>query len=78
MHWFYRGRYLVAHAWKRGCAGKQTAFVLAFELLNLNRVETGCLISNHASRRSIEKTQGFQYEGTQRESGINAKGEFED
>jgi RimJ/RimL family protein N-acetyltransferase len=59
-------------------ASKPHLFYLAFELLHLNRVETGCLISNHASKRSIEKTPGFQLEGIQRESGINENGEFED
>ncbi len=57
---------------------KPHLFHLAFELLGLNRVETGCLISNHSSKRSIEKTPGFVFEGIQRESGINDNGEFED
>ncbi len=57
---------------------KPHLFYLAFELLQLNRVETGCLVSNLSSKRSIEKTPGFQLEGIQRESGINEKGEFED
>lgn len=57
---------------------KPHLFYLAFEILRLNRVETGCLISNHASKRSIEKTPGFVFEGIQRESGINDNGEFED
>jgi len=39
---------------------------------------TGCLISNQASKRSIEKTPGFIFEGISRESGINEQGEFED
>lgn len=59
-------------------ASKPHLFYLAFEILQLNRVETGCLISNLASKRSIEKTPGFVFEGIQRESGINEKGEFED
>ncbi|AUD07051.1 GNAT family N-acetyltransferase [Spirosoma pollinicola] len=57
---------------------KPHLFYLAFELLNLNRVATGCLISNYSSKRSIEKTIGFQFEGISRESGINEQGEFED
>jgi ribosomal-protein-serine acetyltransferase len=57
---------------------KPHLFYLAFEILGLNRVETGCLVSNIASKRSIEKTLGFQYEGTMRESGLNDQGEFED
>lgn len=57
---------------------KPHLFYLAFEILRLNRVETGCLVSNIASKRSIEKTPGFQFEGVRRESGINDHGEFED
>lgn len=57
---------------------KPHLFYVAFELLGLNRVATGCLISNQSSRRSIEKTVGFQFEGISRESGINEQGEFED
>ena len=57
---------------------KPHLFYIAFELLNLNRVATGCLISNQSSKRSIEKTIGFQFEGISRESGINEQGEFED
>jgi ribosomal-protein-serine acetyltransferase len=36
------------------------------------------LISNESSKRSIEKTAGFQFEGITRESGINEEDEFED
>lgn len=57
---------------------KPHLFYLAFELLGLNRVATGFRVSNHSSRRSIEKTAGFQYEGRMRESGVNDAGEFED
>ena len=57
---------------------KPHLFYLAFELLGLNRVETGCLVSNLASKRSIEKTRGFQFEGIARESGLNVAGELED
>jgi RimJ/RimL family protein N-acetyltransferase len=57
---------------------KPHLFYLAFELLGLNRVATGFRVSNHSSRRSIEKTPGFQYEGRMRESGVNEQGEFED
>lgn len=57
---------------------KPHLFYLAFELLGLNRVATGFRVSNHSSRRSIEKTVGFQYEGRMRESGLNDQGEFED
>lgn len=57
---------------------KPHLFYVAFELLGLNRVSTGCLVSNVSSKRSIEKTPGFQFEGISRESGINERGEFED
>ena len=68
------------HMRGRGVApgSKPHLFYLGFELLGLNRIETGCLISNTASKRSIEKTPGFQFEGIARESGLNDKGEFED
>ncbi len=57
---------------------KPHLFYLAFELLGLNRVATGHLVSNLSSKRSIEKTPGFQFEGVMRESGVNERGEFED
>jgi RimJ/RimL family protein N-acetyltransferase len=57
---------------------KPHLFYLAFELLGLNRVATGCRVSNLSSKRSIEKTRGFQFEGIMRESGLNDAGEFED
>ena len=57
---------------------KPHLFYLAFELLGLNRVQTGCFVSNIASKKSIEKTHGFVFEGTSRQSGINDDGELED
>ncbi len=57
---------------------KPHLFYLAFEILGLNRVETGCFVSNVASKKSIEKTVGFEFEGTTRQSGLNDNGEFED
>ncbi|WP_303310060.1 GNAT family N-acetyltransferase [Hymenobacter sp. BT730] len=57
---------------------KPHLFYLAFEILGLHRVATGCRVSNFASKRSIEKTPGFQLEGVMRESGVNEQGEFED
>lgn len=57
---------------------KPHLFYLAFELLGLNRVATGCRLSNISSQRSIEKTVGFEFEGIMRESGHNDAGEFED
>jgi ribosomal-protein-serine acetyltransferase len=76
----YTGADTLLHMRGKGVAprSKPHLFYLAFEMLQLNRVETGCLISNSASKRSIEKTPGFQFEGISRESNINAKGEFED
>ena len=57
---------------------KPHLFYLAFELLGLNRIATGCRISNTSSKRSLEKTVGLQLEGIMRESGRNEQGEFED
>jgi ribosomal-protein-serine acetyltransferase len=57
---------------------KPHLFYLAFGILGLNRVATGCFVSNVSSKKSIEKTLGFQYEGTMRQSGINDNGECED
>jgi ribosomal-protein-serine acetyltransferase len=76
----YTGADTLAHMRGRGVAprSKPHLFYLAFEILGLNRVETGCFVSNLASKRSIEKTAGFQFEGLCRESGLNDKGEFED
>lgn len=45
---------------------KPHLFYLAFELLGLNRVATGCRVSNLSSKHSIEKTVGFQFEGIMR------------
>ena len=76
----YTGADTLLHRRGQGIAprSKPHLFYLAFELLGLNRVATGCLVSNAASKRSIEKTPGFQFEGVSRESGLNEKGEFED
>ena len=52
--------------------------LVAFELLGLNRVETGCFVSNLSSKRSIGKTAGFRFEGTLRESGLTEQGTFGD
>ena len=57
---------------------KPHLFYLAFEVLGLNRVASGCRVSNLASKRSLEKTPGFVFEGIMRESGVNERGEFED
>ena len=74
------GADMFAHMRGRGITprSKPHLFHLAFELLDLNRVATGCLVSNESSKRSIEKTVGFQFEGISRESSINEQGGFED
>lgn len=76
----YTGADTLLHMRGQGIAprSKPHLFYLGFEMLGLNRLETGCLVSNFASRRSIEKTAGFVFEGVSRESGINDAGEFED
>ncbi len=76
----YTGADTFAHMRGRGVApaSKPALFYLAFELLGVNRVETGCFASNFASRRSIEKTPGFVFEGTLRQYARNAAGELED
>ena len=76
----YTGADTFLHMRGKGVAprSKPHLFYFGFELLGLNRLATGCLISNHASKRSIEKTPGFIFEGVSRESGINDQGEFED
>lgn len=76
----YTGADTLLHMRGRGVAprSKPHLFFLAFEILGLNRVETGCLVSNFASKRSIEKTAGFQFEGILREYSLNEAGEFED
>ena len=57
---------------------KPHLFHVGFAMLGLNRLTTGCFVSNESSRRSIEKTPGFVYEGTTRESGRNDDGVLED
>ncbi|RIV24083.1 N-acetyltransferase [Fibrisoma montanum] len=76
----YTGADTLTHMRGKGVAprSKPHLFYLAFELLGLNRVETGCFVSNLSSKRSIEKTAGFQLEGIMRESGLNDQGAFED
>lgn len=76
----YTGADTFLHMRGKGIAprSKPHLFYFAFELLGLNRLATGCLISNQASKRSIEKTPGFIFEGVSRESGVNDRGEFED
>ena len=76
----YTGADTFLHMRGKGVApgSKPHLFYFAFEIVGLNRLATGCLSSNHASKRSIEKTPGFVFEGISRESGINENGHFED
>lgn len=76
----YTGADTLTHMRGQGVAprSKPHLFYLAFEILGLNRIETGCYVSNAASKRSIEKTKGFEFEGVLREYGLNSHGEFED
>lgn len=75
----YGSGYL-AHMRGEGVAprSKPHLFYLAFEILKLNPLKTGCFVSKVSSKKSIEKTAGFQFEGIRRESGINEQGDFED
>lgn len=60
-------------------ASKPHLFYLAFHLLGLNRIETGCFVRNESSRRSIEKTPGFVFEGILRQFAWDSiTGRFED
>lgn len=76
----YTGADTFKHMRGRGVApgSKPHLFYIAFEILGLNRLETGCYVSNSASKRSIEKTAGFELEGVLREYGLNPTGQFED
>jgi ribosomal-protein-serine acetyltransferase len=76
----YTGADTLLHMRGRGVApgSKPHLFYLGFHLLGLNRIETDCLASNTASRRSIEKTPGMIYEGTLRSYARNPQGNFED
>ena len=68
----YTGADTLPHMRGRGLApaSKAHLFYLGFYVLGLNRIETGCFASNVSSRRSIEKTLGFQFEGRMREYGF--------
>ena len=76
----YTGADTFAHMRGRGVApgSKPHLFFLGFALLGLNRIETGCVVSNTASRRSIETTPGFQLEGVLRQHERNVNGVLED
>ena len=76
----FTGADTLVHLRGRGIASasKPALYHLGFALLGLNRIETGCFTSNVASRRSLEKTPGLNYEGTLRQYARNALGVFED
>jgi len=76
----YTGADTFEHMRGRGVApgSKPHLLYLAFALLRLNRDETGCVVSNASSKRSIEKTPGFVLEGVLREHERNAEGVLED
>lgn len=76
----FTGADTFVHMRGRGVApgSKPHLFYLGFHLLGLHRIETGCLVSNTSSKRSIEKTAGFQFEGILRGYSRNERGEFED
>ena len=76
----YTGADTLMHMRGRGVApgSKPHLFYVGFHLLGLNRIETGCLVSNLSSKRSIEKTPGFRLEGVLRSYARNSRGEFED
>lgn len=76
----YTGADTLAHMRGRGVApaSKAPLFYLGFELLGLHRIETGCLVSNPSSRRSLEKTRGLRFEGTLRGYARNTAGALED
>lgn len=76
----YTGADILPHMRGRNIApqSKPLLFFLAFEMLGMNRVETGCLASNESSRRSIEKIKGIQYEGRLREYNRRPDGRYED
>jgi ribosomal-protein-serine acetyltransferase len=56
---------------------KPHLFYLGFDILGLHRIETGHDESNASSKRSIEKTPGFKFEGVLREHSQTSRGVFE-
>jgi len=76
----YTGADTLEHMRGRSVApsSKPHLFFLGFHMLGLNRIETGCFASNLSSKRSIDKTPGFVFEGTLRQYGRNAQSQFED
>jgi len=76
----YTGADTMTHMRGKGVApgSKPALFHLGFKLLGLKKIETGCSLSNAASKRSIEKTQGFEYVGVFPGRHPNDHGEMED
>lgn len=76
----YTGVDVLPHLRGRGIAPatKPLLFYLGFELLKLELIETGCLVSNLSSKRSIEKTKGFQYVGILKDYHQHEDGRLED
>lgn len=76
----YTGADTFTHMRGKGVApgSKPHLFYLGFALLGLWRIETGCNVSNTASKRSLDKTPGLQLEGVLRGYARNADGSFED
>lgn len=76
----YTGADTLAHMRGHGIApgSKPHLFYLGFALLGLYRIETGCLVSNASSKRSLDKTPGLVFEGTLRGWFRWADGRFED
>jgi|SRR5579862_8868625 len=76
----YTGADTLTHMRGRGVApgSKPALFYLGFKLLGLKRIETGCAISNASSKRSIEKTPGFEPTGVFPGTHPNERGEMED
>lgn len=76
----FTGADTLEHLRGKGVAprSKPHLFYLGFEMFGLYRIETGCLVSNTASKRSIEKTPGFAFEGIVRGFVRHADGTFED
>ncbi len=76
----YTGADTLIHMRGQGIApgSKPHLFYLAFKILGLNRVETGCVVSNISSKKSIEKIKGLKFEGVLRQFTRNSEGIFED
>lgn len=76
----FTGADTLANMRGRGIApgSKPHLFYLGFAVLGLYRIETGCLISNSASKRSLDKTPGLVFEGTLRGWFRWNDGHFED